>query len=305
MRTGTARLPQSERDQMRLTQSHAFDHFLYDDCDGTFPTRLSRKRLRCPICLRMRDLSEMTLDHVPQAAEQSRLGVPWATALTCDCNNSAGRTFESDAAAIARSGIFDNGVCPVHGDAAATGRFDHDFMDQVVPTTLSDLKSAYLMAFLVLGYSWCTASRLAPVRKAIQSGTPAPTSDALVSCGLASPTLHPRTVIEVLAPSPLVLVVGEARRVTVALPTDHTADVDAACRAASGSTITSRLHRWPLTVKETAKAHGLDSEFRKPEAAWDEGMLFHLDRRCTNDHSTTISRRRDGVRAVYRSLANG
>ena len=47
------------------------------------------------------------------------------------------------------------------------------------PVTLADLKSAYLIAFAVLGYSWATSSRLDPLRAAFANGRPAGPVDAL------------------------------------------------------------------------------------------------------------------------------
>jgi hypothetical protein len=189
----------------------------------------------------------------------------------------------------------------VHGEVSLAKGFDKQFMAKTEPTTLSDVKSAYLIAFVVLGYSWCTASRLGGLRAALASSACVPTSDALVTCGLASADFPERSVVEVTSPVPLVLVVGPDRELTVALPGARTPDVAAACVLASQTPVQARMFEWPLTVRETARALDLEARFVKPEDAWDRGMTFHLDR-CDSGHFGIANPARQATRAINRAL---
>lgn len=297
---GPRRLPNAERDQMPLIQAHAFDHYLGGWCGGRFPIDRPRPKFQCPLCLRWQERSAFTPDHAPQRGEQSRLGPTWITVLTCICNQKANLDFEREASVISASGIVDHRTCPVHGDVALPDGFDASFMASVQPVTLADVKSAYLLAFAVLGYSWCTSPRLAGLRGDLTAGRPIASYDALVTCGLASPTMEDRSVILVAEPIPLVLVVGPERSITVALPTDGTPDVLVACELASRGPLAATTFRWPLMVRETARALDREASFMKPEEAWDNGHLFHLDR-CDRPHVGATNRHRAGTRILSRA----
>lgn len=188
-----ARLPVAERKQAPLVQAHAFDNYLLGACGGRFPISDARTDMRCPICLRWLPRSDFNLEHAPQRAHQSRLGPPWLLVSTCErCNSvDAGSTFESAAATVieADRALGNDPVCRVHGTAHGDRRFDTGWMSSHEPVTLADLKSAYLIAFAVLGYSWATARRLDPLRAAFASDRPASPADALVTCGLVTPAL--------------------------------------------------------------------------------------------------------------------
>ena len=185
------------------------------------------------MCLRWLPRSEFSLEHAPQWANQSRLGPPWLLVSTCrPCNSRvAGAKFES-AAAIVRKADDAAGrdpMCRAHGTGHGERVFNAGWMSSHEPVTLADLKSAYLIAFAVLGYSWATSARLAPLRRAIAGGRSAGPADALETCGLVTDASASRTVSEVSAPLPMVLVVSPEAELVIALPLAGTHDVTAAC----------------------------------------------------------------------------
>lgn len=288
-----ARLPVAERYQTPLVQAHAFDHYLHGRCSGAFPIADARTDMRCPLCLRWLARAEFSLEHAPQQAGQSRLGPAWLLTSTCkDCNSTAGRTFESDAAGVATADRAAQSApaCAVHGTDHGDQSFNTGWISAHEPMTVADLKSAYLIVFAVLGYSWATSRRLDRLRTAIASGEPADEADAFLTCGLLSDTTAQRTVKEVSGPLPIVLVVAPESKFVVALPAPGTADVRLVCEAIQGTSITFRDYRWPLMVRETERELGATG-FTKPEDAWDQGLTFHLDR-CDQHHVAVNPARR-------------
>jgi hypothetical protein len=283
-------------------QAHAFDHYLHGGCGGRFPIDDARPDMRCPMCLRWLPRSEFSLEHAPQWANQSRLGPPWLVVSTCSpCNSGvAGATFESAAAIVKKAdeATGEDPMCRVHGTSHGERVFNAGWMTSHEPVTLADLKSAYLIAFAVLGYSWATSSRLAPLRGAIASGRPAQPADALETCGLVTDASAGRTVMEVSAPLPMVLVVSPEAELVIALPLAGTHDVTAACGAVAGQSVTSLGYPWPLMVRETERSLGATG-FTKPEDAWDTGLTFHLDR-CDEPHAAAVNPSRSNTRAANR-----
>jgi hypothetical protein len=296
----TARLPQAEKKQAPLVQAHAFDHYLTGKCDGRFPIHDSRPEMRCPTCLRWLPRTEFNLEHAPQWSGQSRFGEPWLIVSACArCNSEvAGSTYESEAASVRDQDEADQDppACRVHGTGHGESTFNAGWMTTHNPVTLTDLKTAYLIAFAVLGYSWVTARRLDPLRAALEHGVIPDGEDALMTCGFVTAADSGRTVRELIAPRPMVLVVAPEAEFVVALPSPGTPDVRAACMALQNSSVKYRDYAWPLMVRET---HRLRSEipFTKPEDAWDAGLTFHLDR-CDQPHSTTINPARTATRAI-------
>lgn len=299
-----ARLPTPEKRQAPLVQAHAFDHYLHGACDGRFPIDDARSTLRCPLCLRLLDRSAFNLEHAPQRGGQSRLGQAWVLVAACErCNGGAGGTFESAAAAIHRADARDEPPeCEVHGTVHGAQEFDLEWMPAREPVTVADVKSAYLIAFAVLGYSWVTAERLSPIRSAFKIGAPPGPADVVETCGLVTDPSRGRTVIEVVDPLPLILVVAPRAQFVVALPSPPTVDVLAACERIEGGPIRCRNYRWPLMVRDTQRTLGLPSEdFAKPEEAWDRGATFHLDR-CESDHSLSANPLRVLTRSVNAAM---
>ncbi len=297
-----ARLPVSERKQAPLVEAHAFDHYLRGPCGGRFPLGdNARTDMRCPMCLRWLPRADFSLEHAPQWAHQSRLGPPWLLVSTCKpCNSAAGSTFESVAASVTEEdrAIGNDPLCRVHGTAHGGQTFNAGWMSSHEAVSVADLKSAYLIAFAVLGYSWATSRRLDPLRTAIATGRTAGSADALETCGLVADPSAGRTVWEVSEPVPMILVVAPASEMVVALPVPGNSDVGAACHAISGCTITFLNYPWPLMVRETERTLGVPG-FHKPEDAWDASLTFHLDR-CDKPHATTVNPNRLLTRAANR-----
>ena len=117
----------------------------------------------------------------------------------------------------------------IHGDRF----FNAGWMSTHEPVTLADLKSAYLIAFAVLGYSWATSPRLAPLRATFTVAVPLARRRP-ETCGLVTDPSAGRMVREVSAPVPMVLVVAPESELVIALPLSSTDDVTAACLAVAG-----------------------------------------------------------------------
>lgn len=260
--------------------------------------------MRCPLCLRWLSRAEFSLEHAPQRGGQSRLGPSWLLVSSCkQCNSgTAGTTFESAAAAVSgadSAGALDP-ACRVHGTIHGDRAFNVGWMETHEPMTVADLKSAYLIAFAVLGYSWATSRRLDPVRAALKAGQLASGADALETCGLVTDPRSGRSVLEVSKPIPMILVVAPASEFVIALPVPGTGDVDTACDAIQGGTVSYVAHPWPLMVRDTQRALA-SPNFQKPEDAWDAGMTFHIDR-CGEPHTESVNPARATTRAVNDQL---
>jgi hypothetical protein len=171
-----------------------------------------------------------------------------------------------------------------------------------VPVSLTDLKSAYLIAFTLLGYSWATSRRLDPVRQALQTRVLPPEADAFATCGLFGRE-HERTVFEVCAPFSAIVVVGPHADVVVVFPTDTTiGSVRTMSELMQGGTVRGRRFGWPLMVRETQRDLGLP-DIEKPEGAWDLGHTFHLDR-CAESHPQAVVRSRAATRDINARYRN-
>lgn len=193
--TVTNRMPTAEKKQTPLVQAHAFDHYLHGQCNGSFPIDDARSDMRCPLCLRWLPRSDFSLEHAPQKSEQSRLGPAWLLVSACKrCNSEkAGATFESDAAQIARKDAVDQAGsqrCGIHGTDHAGSGFDLGWITNHVPVTLADIKSAYLIAFAVLGYSWVCSRALDPVRVGLIAANSRPRGSHLQPADCSVPTTN-------------------------------------------------------------------------------------------------------------------
>lgn len=140
------------------------------------PPKLSA--LICPICTRRLPATAFKIEHAPPRAGQSALGSAVTTVLTCsDCNGGAsryeGRTHE------VRKIIKETSRIGLH-----YARGGHP----AIPTTLTmqdrgdlictDLKAAFVVAFATLGYQFALAHQLDPIREAIMTGAPPPSTYA-------------------------------------------------------------------------------------------------------------------------------
>lgn len=299
-------MPISEKAQAPLVQAHAFDHYLHGTCTGEFPIANARSNLRCPMCLRWLSRAQFSLEHAPQWSKQSRLGPAWMVLSCCaECNSkTAGQTFEREAAVVARADARrnpDRVRCGIHGTKSADTGFEIGWMVGHAPVTLADIKSAYLIAFAVLGYSWVTSSRLESVRFGFRSSSLAAEDDVFATCGLLG-SEHERTVVEVCSPFSAVLVVGPKADVVIAFATDGTrGSVRRSFELVQGRRLTGRQFDWPLMVRETQRQLELDS-IEKPETAWDDGHTFHLDR-CDQPHAGTVVGSRASTRAINARLS--
>lgn len=149
----------------------------------------------CPLCMRLFDnrhlfgvcgddecTTHLTIEHAPTAWEHKQLGLEGDSrrALTCgECNNGAGGTYESRHALLydrdiphARSELHE-GLKKMNVDDAEETGFTIDMSEMkngLGAEFVSEMKSAYLIAFAALGYSYCLSPELDEVRDWIRPG---------------------------------------------------------------------------------------------------------------------------------------
>lgn len=127
--------------------------------------------LLCPLCLRLWDRDAVydrsdavTIEHAP-ARQAGQEGVE--RCLTCrHCNSGAGGTFELKTADLnreRRDAVVEAPVTFVRAMQLATVRHDE---------RQTELKSAYLVAFATLGYSYVLDPALDQVRQLVEPGSP-------------------------------------------------------------------------------------------------------------------------------------
>ncbi|WP_408897524.1 hypothetical protein ACJ5H2_00105 [Nocardioides sp. R1-1] len=145
----------NRREQLFLDQRHAWVHHMNQigaaDCSG-YSTMLGQRRLRCPICMKMKDLDQFDEEHAPQQSGVSILGDATTVVLTCKgCNGGANLKFEREAAhpQIKRHGDLPGG-CSVHGTRVDESGSVLKVVDEL-PLVMSDIKSAFVLAFATLG----------------------------------------------------------------------------------------------------------------------------------------------------------
>lgn len=267
------------RDQLVRYQNHALLHSWGNivECDG-IPSQKMPFDLLCPICLTATHADEITLDHAPQQASQSRFGDRYTVVPVCRrCNTNSGATYEGRAAEACSRFSNQDRKCARHspGDWSldeASGLY--------LPTARQsrnccDLKTAYLLAFQALGYSWVLTRRLDGLRSAIVEGLDS--TDWVSSC-----LEHHNVALFVREhshPFPHVEVSG--RGYSVRLPChDSPADLGPSLgREMRGEAFAIRV---PATTSCSAvKVASIDFPGTTPGKAWDGGALHKLDRRCT------------------------
>lgn len=242
--------------------------------------------LPCPTCLRFFPYQDLEEEHAPQQAGQSNLGEPHVVVLTCHaCNYGAGATYEMSASRD-RSLLDDipDGICQVHQPTARTPSGLIAPRD-INARTLTDLKTAYLIACATLGYAWVASGRLDRLREVLRGNLTLPYAacDYDTICGCEDLDLSPFQVAEVLVPVPAVIVFGA--RAGIVLPCDSSpTDINGRLVRRIGqfdhkfSATLGRRFDWPRNYD-----HG-----GTVEQAWDDPHgLFHYDRcfRRPSDHA--------------------
>ncbi|UVS80561.1 hypothetical protein Actkin_04312 [Actinokineospora sp. UTMC 2448] len=281
------RLGGSRRDQLLLHQAHALDHYedslrlrspLYlisqpSQCRG-FPNPLRRDTVTCPICGRPTSLDQLSEDHAPQQGQQSSLGSPTAIVLTCRrCNNES--KFENEASQIRRFDELEANdlACAVHGSRRVDHRSNGLYVvaDETA-LVLSDVKSAFLLAFASLGYKWALAKELDEIRAALTSSD-LPDRDhvwqGVIEMGDAPPG---NTVLEVAAPNACTIV-RAANRKSVVLPAPGHSRVPLPNQLGQ---LQVRTHPWPYLL----------GPGRLVDQQYQAGRLFHVDF-CKEIHWST------------------
>jgi hypothetical protein len=143
-------------------------------CHGFPPERATYRFIPCPICGQARTWAELTIEHVPQKGGQSAFGPAVLKILTCgSCNNGANDKFERLVSITASPQAASPGSAM--GPCRSRRRTGWSATGQVVAAItdaqfLTDLKSAFLLAFAALGYRYALAVELEPVREAIRTG---------------------------------------------------------------------------------------------------------------------------------------
>lgn len=283
--TSGKRLGSSLRDQLRVFQIFAEQHYwqrrqssglilpaVTPVCGDLPPNPPRASRLHCPMCALKFALEEMTVEHAPQRGGQSRLGSAAVAVLTCRrCNNTAGRGFEGDAAVLLNDDQPEN-LTPGELDELTRQRAE---VEQVLgirllvtqlPFYLSDVKTAYLIAFATLGYRWALASGLRGIRAALTAGAePPPHQATVVQIKDGDLSASPGVVLEVARPAPCVIVTA-ATGYGVVLPMPGSASIPAAHQL---DQLIARRYPWPQTATH-AKVNEVERAYRL-------GTLFHAD----------------------------
>ena len=291
-------LKRNHREQLFRFQTHATTHVVEDcsseTCSG-IPEVAEWSHLQCPLCLDMFPLDQLDEDHAPQNAGQSRLGSRHLTVLVCrDCNQTCGKSFEKTAAYYRNALTAPKSpFCEVHHRnrrwATTSGLeipVDYSQFD------LTDVKAAYLLAFVTLGYSWALTGRLDEVRSALIESR----VSGDYAIGDKQPNLPSFAVLEVSTPIPCVVVTSDTRRIY--LPCEATPSALASAlrvvdegifddRLGRPATYNFRSFEWPRSTIG-AGAH--------PEKTWDHSYFFALDRCGSDDHGHSAEASRETLR---------
>lgn len=170
------RFPGNRRGNLYVNQGHAFDHWS-DRCrnnQGQIPNPPQFRDMACPICGYVKGFNQFTEDHCPQKGAQSDFGGPSCVVLVCkDCNGKPGRTYESRSSVLKKGQRSpDNRIAyaeiGMNGEMTVRELGDRD-------QTATNQKTAFLVAFAVLGYSFALHPSYNDIRASIQQGTVPPT----------------------------------------------------------------------------------------------------------------------------------
>ena len=232
--------------------------------------KTSGAMLTCPLCSRMFTFDEFSREHIPQNSPKnpnpiSLLGRYKVDLATCQaCNHRSGKTFESTSARIRNDAALKHQSCVLNGGqhvgVTSSGMI---FYEDVRPLMLADLKSAFLMAWAVLGYSYALSVRLTHIREALVAGrVVGPTYARWVRIRCNDRSLD-NTVIEIEGNSPCVAVHGEGGAALLLPAPAGNIDVPRTL-----GNVSVRVYRWPDTTQGKPKVHlGLARS----------GLLFHGD----------------------------
>ncbi|WP_137293538.1 hypothetical protein [Nocardioides dongxiaopingii] len=210
----------------------------------------------------------LTEDHAPQRSGASILGDVRLVVLTCDaCNGDANFAYEKLAASPTAERIDGDvpGSCPAHGVRVV--RASGVLVAQPDEAwALTDLKSAFLIAFATLGYGWARGAQLQPMRIAIQKGELPPTG----TCAIVrfNDDLQGDLVLELGSPGGGVAV-RSASGVGVVFP-----GPGQTVAAVPSGVVQLRKYEWPVTA-------GSHTQLAAARVA---GTLFHID--FCSDHRT-------------------
>ena len=205
-------------------------------------------------------------DHCPQKSGQSSLSGRYCVVLTChECNPLAGATYEAEADQIKR-GKREARRETAYVDKRPSGIWVVGGVKDNAEV-LTDLKSAFLIAFAVLGYRFAFAPALRPIRASIIAGASPRTAGG-------SPRFDgfpPHSVTEVFSSEDAVgsvVVAGE----------DHMWNLPAGSRALSDPSKATYQRTWdwpPIEKSGNRKAM---------QAMLEGGDLFHTDHCHKHDH---------------------
>jgi hypothetical protein len=245
-------------------------------CHGAPPDHFNYAKAMCPICGLAREWDDLSIEHAPQQGGQSSFGPTVVRVLTCrlGCNNNANTLYEQPVS-IENQRIGERPLavpefhqCGIHGgDGWVSGS------GLVVPRSddrrfMVDLKSAFLIAFVALGYRWALSAELAPIREAIRTGV-RPSNDVAV---MATLDPGPRSVVMDVAMPFRSAVVQHRNGAAFILPTVDAPRVPVTAEQLRrgnftfGPTIAQEIP-WPTLPKK-------ESEVR---AIMKAGHLFHYD----------------------------
>jgi len=256
-------------------QGHSFDHFMHHcdaEPDEPFPNPPTHRAMGCPLCGRIVSFADFTEEHCPQRGGQSDFGGPACIVLTCStCNSLTNELFEQKAGAVK------------HGQTAPEQNMGHISVrtgsDLWVVESMGDasvtytnLKTAFLVAFSVLGYRFAFAHVLDPVRKAIITGDIESELDSAFGerpsaiGGPMSPThLEQREPFTVL----------ETHGAIVEVMADDFGWQFPVTDDLSQRTQQARTYSWPKTHNSGSRQQFMDH--------WRNGALFHLEH-CDRPH---------------------
>ena len=173
------RFRNTRKGNLFVHQRFALDRYTgYPSVPGPSPPKKPLLReLACPICGLTWPFNDFQEDHCPQRAGQSSLAGRFCVVLTCkDCNPLAGSTYEAEANEISR-GDKDARTDTIYASQRASGLWAVSGIKDNAEV-LTDLKSAFLIAFAVLGYRFAFAPNLRSIRAAILAGQPPPIGGA-------------------------------------------------------------------------------------------------------------------------------
>jgi len=264
------RFPNNRMGNLFRFQGHSFGHFV-GECTASsgdlFPNPPKRRSMACPLCGFVQAFGDFTEEHCPQRAGQSDFGGAACIVLTCgSCNKKTNELFEKFAAHVRQGRLQEKQTMGHISISATDGLWIVESLGDA-QVTYTNLKTAFLIGFAVLGYRFALAHALDEVRTAILTGDMDQTLDSADDLGEPSPIggpipqrhlpdRSPFTVLE--STQGIVEVVGEDFGWQFPVNPD-----------ARLGTQDSRSYRWP-----TSHGSGSEAQFMQ---YWQDNCLFHLE----------------------------